>query len=210
MKKLSNKDSKMCGKARSFESMNSVCWICHQDAGIKAAMLQLSQALQKEYVKPKEAFVPCLCKGSMAVVHQECINQWVLEQYKTKLSKEAKNDQDEELPVICCPNCKLPYDYTVTETRKFNGLKGLRLLSVESVCLFLLIMFQIGVLVYDLYFNKKSVGVENKTNEEHSLYLKLSQYLHVFTVIIVIGAGGFNLLENSQKQIVVQVLSKTN
>mmetsp|Transcript_32654 Transcript_32654/g.29533 ORF Transcript_32654/g.29533 Transcript_32654/m.29533 type:complete len:99 (-) Transcript_32654:522-818(-) len=61
------------------------------------------------------------------------------------------NDKNpNSLPMIRCPNCKTPYDYSVTELRKFNGFQGIRLFSIESLCLLLLILFQIGVLLYDL------------------------------------------------------------
>ena len=214
MKKVSTKQDKISGKSRSSESYLNICWICHQEVVNAQSRECLSNVLQSEYVKTSPIFKPCLCKGSIGSVHNECLNRYVLEKYQSYL-KRSQKETDEDLPIIHCPNCKTPYDYSVYEVKTFRGLKTLKLISVESICLLVLILIQIGVLVYDIMYSSSSAIAtesidETTTNPNGGIYFKWSQYIHIVTVIIVIAAGGFNLLEAAQKEIQVEVQSKEN
>jgi len=212
MKQLSNKDQKMGGKNNRPHHLNhNICWICHQESnlnGEKEGFEGSSQFFETRSL----SFQPCLCKGSIGIVHQECLNAWASERYQTLLK--TNPDSQENLPVICCPNCKEPYQYTVFEVIKFKGFKGMKLVSVESFWLFFLLIAQISVLIYDIFFLSK--GEEHKRIEENFNdssetinYIVLSKHLHIFTALIVIAAGVVNLLESVQKQTKVEIHSQS-
>jgi len=121
-----------------------------------------------------------------------------------------KNNPTDDLPVICCPNCKAPYEYTVFEMTKFKGFKSMKLISIESLWLLFLLVAQISVLIYDVcYLSKKEE--QNQTPEpSNSINLmELSKYLHIFTALVVIAAGAVNLLESVQKETKIEIHSQS-
>jgi hypothetical protein len=125
--------------------------------------------------------------------------------------KIARVEQEEELPIISCPNCKSPYDYSVHKVKHFSGLRSIKLYSVESLSLFVLILIQISVVAYDIFSTntiKKEQEEKEGINSESSDLLQWSQYLHVGTVLIVLGAAAFNLLESAQTELKVEVHSR--
>lgn len=211
MKPLSNKEQKMSGKVtRSNQPSNSICWICHQESNFIESK-ELQECSWEYFRKQSRTFTPCLCKGSIGIVHQECLNKWASEKYK-QATKTPPNGID-DLPVICCPNCKAPYEYTVYEMTKFKGFKSIKIISKESFWLFFLLVAQIFVLIYDVCFLSKSEnsGInkeETPDTSEGVYFMELSKYLHIITVLIVIAAGIVNLLETVQKEIKVEVQSQ--
>ena len=214
MRQLSTKDQKIGGKhGRPQTSNNNICWICHQDTLSSATNRKLFlEGSPKKFKESSPHFRPCLCKGSIGVVHRECLNKWASNQYKDK-TKDVRSNND-DLPIICCPNCKVPYEYTVFEMKKFRGLKSMKLVSMESFWLLFLIIAQVAVLIYDVWYlnNNKKDAKEPEENakppQEGIKYMEVSQYLHVFTVLIVLAAGAFNLLESVQKEIKVEIHSQ--
>ncbi len=211
MRQLSNKDQKMGGKnSRPHHTNTNICWICHQEPnlnGKKDGSEDSSQFFQARSL----SFRPCLCRGSIGIVHQECLNKWASEKYKSLI----KNSPNDDLPVICCPNCKAPYEYTVFEMTKFKGFKSMKLVSMESLWLLFLLVAQISVLIYDIFYlskkeekNKTEETAEEAANETSINYMELSKYLHIFTALIVICAGAVNLLQYSHKETKVEIHSQ--
>lgn len=185
-------------------SSTNICWICHQEtssAGNK------DSPSQRFFNTSSSSFRPCHCKGSLGNVHKECLNQLASEQYRLALKQNDKDD----LPIINCPNCKAPYEYTVFEMKKFRGLRSIKLVSMESFWLLFLIVAQLTVLIYDIFFlsnTNKSAEESKEPANEGAKYMELSQYLHVFTVLVVITAAAFTLFEAVQKEIKVEVHSQ--
>ena len=206
------KDQKMSGKnTHSNCSHNSICWICHQESShIENRALQESS--WECFRNQSKSFRPCLCKGSIGIVHQECLNKWASEKYKASIKTPGVGQDD--MPVMNCPNCKAPYEYTVYEMTKFKGFKNVKLISKESCWLFFLLVAQIFVLIYDVFFlsdcEKERIEKEEiPENSEGVLFMEISKYLHIVTVLIVIGAGVVNLLESVQKEIKVEIQSQS-
>lgn len=95
--------------------------------------------------------------------------------------------------------------------KKFRGIRSIKLVSVESFWLLFLIVAQLTVLIYDIYFlsnNQKTTEDSKEPVNEGAKYMELSQYLHVFTVLVVIAAAAFTLFEAVQKEIKVEVHSQ--
>lgn len=184
-------------------SSNNICWICHQEAPCVGSKDTPSHRF---FSTSSSSFRPCHCKGSIGNVHKECLNQWASEQYRLA----TKEDDKDDLPIINCPNCRAPYEYTVFEMKKFRGLRSIKLVSMESFWLLFLIVAQITVLIYDICFLSNTNKIEGSTaaTNEGAKYMELSQYLHVFTVLVVISAAAFTLFEAVQKEIKVEVHSQ--
>lgn len=88
----------------------------------------------------------------MKFVHKCCLNQWVQEKYGRLIYRTDFNIQD-----LKCPNCKYPYNYTISEARAvkpkelFQRGKMKFFDSKEKIVLFLLIVSQLIVVSYDGY-----------------------------------------------------------
>jgi len=211
MKPLSTKDQKMSGKnTRSNQTSNSICWICHQESTL-VGNKELQECSWEYFRKQSRSFRPCLCKGSIGIVHQECLNKWASEKYKTIMKTPISENDD--LPVITCPNCKVPYEYTVYEMSQFKGFKNIKLISKESFWLLFLLVAQTLVLIYDVFFLSKSENngvsiTETSDTSEGVYFMEVSKYLHIITVLIVMAAGIVNLLESIQKEFKVEIQSQ--
>jgi RING-variant domain len=209
LKRRSHKDKKISGKFPVIESTQTFCWICHQDTTSAELKMGRTKSLQSNFSRPVQPyFRPCLCKGSMSFVHKECLNRWALEKYNCIVKKPGKSNE-EDLPPLSCPNCKTPYVYNLHEYKQRSGLKGLKINSAESICLILLIVLQIWVLFYQFVWSPSPEGnaTEGKIAESKR-YLEWSDYIHVFTVIVVLLAGAFNLLENACTELRIEVLNQ--
>lgn len=180
-----------------------ICWICHADAPVKIGTQERFLA----EISADHGFQPCLCKGSMRTVHAECLNCWAKSQYIQALER---HENSEELPDIYCPNCKFSYNYTVNESYayRFKRLKDIHWFSLEVLVLITLLFFQITVVLMDFWLSDK-LNREKKGNEENPI-VKISNALHLFTVLIVVGAAGFNLLQIYGKEVTVEVLDKNS
>ena len=184
------------------------CWICHLECTSKTHSSEHS----KESTKLSEQFQPCNCKGSLNTVHQKCLNRWVRQQYLSESSSRAQYQaslvDEDDLPDILCPNCKYLYNYIVRESYayRFARLKSINWLSLEVLGLLLLLLLQIGLLVLDFWFTRKLELNELKALDKP--VIRVSNAIHLFTVLIVIGAAAFNLLQIYGKETNVEVLDK--
>jgi hypothetical protein len=209
LKRSSLKDKKMSGKFPVIEPTQTFCWICHQETLSPDIKKERAKSLQSNYTRPPpKYFRPCLCKGTMGCIHEECLNRWVLEKYKSVTKKPTKG-YEEDLPTISCPNCKTPYVYNLYETKQSSGQKGIKLNSAESIIIFLLISLQLALLIYQYFWTAGSgkVNVDNVISDSGQ-YIQWSDYCYYFTLVIVLMAGGYNLLESSCIELRIEVLNQ--
>ena len=185
------------------------CWICHsEDNGLTNYELSATEKFTKAFGS-KERYQPCLCKGSMQKLHKECVSKWAKEKYlalqKTSLSESQNQDDGDTLPEILCPNCKYSYNYTVKESYAYRcrSLTEIQWFSMEMIVMIVLLLMQITLLTLDILL-RDSVKREAKENA----IMKVSNVLHIFTVIVIIGAACFNLVQVYAKEIKIEVHDK--
>ena len=114
----------------------------------------------------------------------------------------------DSLPDIECPNCKYIYNYTVRETGvyKFRRLRDIKLTSMEMLPLLVLLIFQIVLLALD--FSLSNAMKKNKHQEGESSMAKVSNAIHVVTVLILIVAACYNILQSYVTDIKIEVHDK--
>lgn len=225
----SSKETKIETKRVPAQFSQKFCWICHQTDRIdpgspeeKHKNLSLPIPTADFFRNPfntakkseKNEFKPCLCKGSLENVHRECLNLWALKKYQNYIKnfseKEeeilfgSRNFQRNELK-IKCPNCKFQLKYNVVEKRVFRVSHFFNLDTKEKVSLFFLILLQIMFLFYDL----RSLYKESFNEVGERSYIEnISHILYIVTVLIILSAGTFNLLDLIGKEIELEVLDK--
>jgi RING-variant domain len=178
---------------------------------------KLADEIQKNKLvsddKNGKIFKPCLCKGSLGNVHQECLNAWALKKYQTYINLFSENEESilfENEGVarnefkIKCPNCKYALKYEVYEKKVFKGISSFKFDSNEKITLFLLISFQILFVYYDLrslYYEK----VEKRSLTENFLHI-----IYIFTVCVILSAGTFNFVDLFGREMTMEVGNMEN
>jgi hypothetical protein len=129
------------------------------------------------------------------------LSKWATNQYNNFQFKSKHLDD----LVISCPNCKDTLNFTFSEKWKvFSHLniqtKKSKLTSFdffdskEKVTLIVLMTIQLMVLAHDIIFTL----TEDMPTKQH--YLNWLHLLHFGTVIILLGAGFYNVLDLTFKE----------
>lgn len=224
----SSKESKIETKRIPSQFNQNLCWICHQadrndqsheeeDNYLSFALPDKNTFLDQFNLTKKtqeEVFKPCLCKGSLENVHKECLNLWVLKKYQSYLRNFSEKEEEmlfamgnhnkNELK-IKCPNCKFPLKYTVFEKTVFRTSHFFKLDTKEKLTLFLLLLLQMLFLFFDL----RSLYKDSLTEDSSwSFTENISHILYLGTMLIILSAGAFNLLDLIGKEVVLEVMNK--
>ena len=193
----------------SNNESESKCWICHSDTCLSsdASSNKINKLISFFGIKYGNAnlkfksdkpFNPCLCKGSLKIIHPKCLNHWVNQKYHSILYNST-----DSIPLITCPNCKYPYIWIVKEVNYNNSIsQTLKFKSIEGTSLIVLLLVQIIVFIYDLAINS-----EENTNKKSSI-MEISYYLYIGTVLIIICAGGFNIIEYFAKDMKIEIQNR--
>ena len=224
---MTSKESKIESKRAPSHFSQKICWICHQTDRIEpihedSNYLSFSlpnlpnlDSFNLSQKKPeKEEFKPCLCKGSLANVHKECLDIWALKKYQSYLKNFSEKEEEMLFNMgnfsrnefkIKCPNCRYPLKYNVNENRVFKISHFFNLDTKEKITLFLLILLQVLFLFFDL----RSLYRESRNgNESWSFTENISHILYLGTVLIILTAATFNLLDLIGKEITLEILNK--
>ena len=221
---MTSKESKIESKRAPVHFSQKICWICHQTDRIESAneesnflsfsLPNLDSFNLSQKKAEKEEFKPCLCKGSLENVHRECLNIWALKKYQSYLKNFSEKEEEMLFHLgnlnrnefkIKCPNCRYPLKYNVIENRVFNISHFFNLDTKEKITLFLLILLQVLFLFFDL----RSLYREALNgNAGWSFTENISHILYLGTVLIILTAGTFNLLDLIGKEITLEILNK--
>ena len=220
----SSKETKIETKRIPSHLSLKICWICHQTDRSENIQEDEDKILEFSlpnklfdtfnFSKTKAEFKPCLCKGSLENVHRECLNIWALRKYQSYLKNFSEKEEEILFNMgnfsrnefkIKCPNCKYPLKYNISEKSVLKTSQFFKLDTKEKMTLFLLLLFQVLFLFFDLRsLYRESLDV----NRNWSFIENISHIIYLGTVLIILSAGAFNLLDLIGKEIVLEVLNK--